>query len=104
MSKPSCSEVCEEVMLRLNNLGHVFSDDEDHTDILDALGEVTVVPELTEADRHIIGLALIALLYEHEGDANTEELYRNIKNAATKLGVYDGLLEAAVEPRIGAPG
>ena len=39
----SCSDVCDEVMAKLHQLGFRFTDDEDHSDILDALDRVHLV-------------------------------------------------------------
>ncbi len=43
MSGPDCSDVCEAVHERLNQLGFRFSGDEDHTDILEALNKVEFI-------------------------------------------------------------
>ena len=44
MSVPDCSDVCEIVHMRLNALGFKISaDDEDHTDIIEALSHVKFV-------------------------------------------------------------
>lgn len=43
MSGTDCSDVCEAVHERLNQLGFRFSDDEDHSDILEALNKVEFI-------------------------------------------------------------
>ncbi len=43
MSGTDCSDVCEAVHERLNQLGFRFSGDEDHSDILEALNKVEFI-------------------------------------------------------------
>lgn len=38
-----CTDVCEIVIERLKNLGFTIVDEEDHTDVIDALGHVKFV-------------------------------------------------------------
>ncbi len=53
MSILSCSDVCEEVHIRLDAIGFEISEEDDHTDVLEALSQIEFVraapPELKEA-------------------------------------------------------
>ena len=44
MSIPRCTEVCDHIVGWLNMLGFEISDDEDHSDVLDALSECVLIP------------------------------------------------------------
>ena len=43
MSKPSCGDVCEAIIHQVSELGFPLTDDDDHSDILDALGQCLIV-------------------------------------------------------------
>lgn len=59
MSGPDCSDVCEVVHERLNQLGFRFSDDEDHPDILEALNKVEFIR--TDQDKRARKIAQMTL-------------------------------------------
>ncbi len=59
MSGPDCSDGCEAVHERLNQLGFRFSDDEDHTDILEALNKVEFIR--TDRDKRAREIAQMTL-------------------------------------------
>ena len=78
MSKPSCGEVCEALIHRVEEMGFPLTDDDDHSDILDALDQCLIVRRtedtLKEAGEtgHRIRAAAARVWLGHSADPDIE--------------------------------
>jgi len=56
MSGPSCTDVCEIIIDGLKSLGFKIGDDEDHTDIMEALEKCHLVKNALSEDQTVIAI------------------------------------------------
>lgn len=54
MSSPDCTDVCEIIISQLKALGFKISNNEDHTDVINALNKCSLIKDIGGDSKHII--------------------------------------------------
>jgi len=103
MSGPGCSDVCEAVHERMNQLGFRFSDDEDHSDILEALNKVEFIRTDQEKRAREIAQMTLALIAKDPDFRVVRHFMEYVCAALDITGkeLIDASIAVAKSPRFG---